>query len=96
MKLHYSPIHHRHYSVGTHGEFFVVSNNHKRLSESAAEIEDKIVKFVGILGIEIAGRFVGEDYFGIVHQCAGNCNTLLFSARQLGWFVIDSLCKPYF
>jgi len=40
---------------------------------------------VGILGIQVAGWFVGQDDSGAGDEGAGDGNALLFAAGELGW-----------
>ena len=39
--------------------------------------------FLAMLGVEVAGRLVGEDQLGVADQGAGDGDALLLAARQL-------------
>ena len=47
-------------------------------------------------GIEIAGRFVGEQHFRLADERSGNGDALLLSARKLAGKVIAPLAQPDF
>ena len=57
------------------------------LVEPLQEIEN----LVGRVGIEVAGRFVGDDEFGMRHDGAGDADALFLSARELAGIVIGAI-----
>jgi hypothetical protein len=42
------------------------------------------------VGIQVAGRLVGEDHIGPQHQSAGHCDALLFSTGKFTGPVMDA------
>jgi hypothetical protein len=45
-------------------------------------------------GVEVAGRFVGQDHFGIVDEAAGDGHALLFAAGKLVGPVLEPFAEP--
>ena len=50
--------------------------------------------FVTRAGIEVAGRFVGENNYGIVHEGSCNGHALLLAARELVRQVVHAAFEP--
>ena len=46
------------------------------------EVEQEVEHLVGGVGIELAGRFVGEDHLGIVRERTRDGDALFLPARQ--------------
>ena len=74
-------------AVGNGGELFIVGDNDKGLAEAVAEVEEEVVQLLLVLGVEGAGRLVGQDDSRVVDEGAGNGYALLLAARELGGFV---------
>ena len=85
--LHYPSVLQHNLPIRQLRQLFVVRDDDERLFEGISKDKEKVVKFTSVLGIEIAGWFVGEDELGVVHQGSGHRNTLLLPSRQLGGFV---------
>jgi hypothetical protein len=47
--------------------------------------------FLAVLGVEVAGRFVGQDQLGLRDQRAGDRDALLLAARQLARPVLGAV-----
>src|SRR5205814_6999401 len=43
--------------------------------------------------VEVSRRFVREQHFGIIDQCASNRHALLLTARKLAWMMIFAAAK---
>ena len=64
----------------------IVSDEEKRLPPLHHHLLQKIEGAVGINGIEVARRFVGEDHQRVIRQRAGNRDSLLFApGKVLAW-----------
>ena len=74
-------------AVGDGGEVFVVGDDDERLSELVAQVEEELVKLGLVLGVERAGRLVGEHHRRTVHQGARHGHTLLLAAGEFGRLV---------
>ena len=60
----------------------VVRGNDQRRLPLRAHGQEQIHDFFAGVGVEIAGRFVRQDYFGIIHHGPGNGHPLLFAAGK--------------
>lgn len=82
-------------AVGERGELFVVGDDDEGLAELVAEVEEELVELCLILAVERAGRFVGEDHGGLVHQCTGNGNALFLTTREFVRLVRGAISKSH-
>ena len=59
----------------------------------AVELPHQVENVLAVLGVEIAGRLVGQKYLWPV--CEGPCDrdTLLLAAREFGWIVVTAIRK---
>jgi len=73
-----------------------VCDDDKRLPQLRAKVEEEFVEVVGVLGVEVAAGFVGEDDVGLVHEGAGAGSALLFAAGELGGFVVHAVAEAEF
>ena len=64
-------------SVADSGQFLAVRGNEKGMAEIVPQLPEQLVHFLGILAIQISGRFIGEDHLGAIEQCPGHGYTLL-------------------
>jgi len=55
------------------------------------QLEQDVHDFASALGIERAGRLVGQNDFAPDHQRTGDANTLLLATRQAGRRIADSV-----
>jgi len=84
------PIAHMQNAVADRGGFLVVGDHEDRLFELAIGYSEHFEHGVGILGIEIAGWFVGKNNRGTIDEGAGDGDALLFAARELGWPMVKA------
>ena len=66
-------------AVGEGGQLFVVGDDDEGLAEAVAEVEEEAVEFLLIVGVEGAGRLVGQDDGRVVDEGAGYGDTLLLA-----------------
>ena len=64
------------------GGFWVMGDHQHGLAQLLVGLAQHFQDDVGILRVEIAGRFVGQDYGGLVDQSAGQGDALLLTARK--------------
>lgn len=74
-------------AVGKGGQFCVVGDDDKSLSEFVAEAEEQAVEFRAGVSIKVAGGFVGKDDLRGVDEGAGDGDPLLFASGEFGGFV---------
>ncbi len=55
------------------------------------ELGEQVHYFQAIGGVEVTGRFVGEDDLGFGHYGPGNGHALLLAARKLLWKVVAAV-----
>ena len=60
--------------------------------ESVKDFQDS----VACRCVQVTGRFIGEEDFGIVDECAGESDALLFAAGQLLGAVSESFSEAEF
>ena len=81
-------------AVGLGGKFVVVRHDHKggspRLVQGAHQSEYSFPA----MGIEIPGRFIGQDQVRVLHQCARHGYSLLFTTGELAWLVVEAMPQP--
>src|SRR5690606_2718401 len=75
------------------GDLFVVGGDEKGGFLVLVDLLDQLHDLGGGVAIEIAGGFVGEDQFGLVHQGAGNGDALLLTAGQGGGEKIHAVAE---
>src|ERR671933_572318 len=56
-------------------------------------MEQELLHIIARLGVESAKWFVHQEDFGFDDESAGNCDTLLHTARQLVWWVPFEACN---
>ena len=54
---------------------------------------DKLHDLHACHGVKRARRLVRQKDFGVVYKCAGDCDTLALSARELVWLLVILVCK---
>src|SRR5579863_2356615 len=70
--------------------FGIVRDHDDGLTQILVELTKHLKNDFGILGVEIAGRLVGEENFGFVDDGAGDGNALLLAAGEFGRFVVHT------
>jgi hypothetical protein len=63
------------------GGFGIVRNHKDGLAQPLVEIAKQLEDRAGVNGIEIPGRFIGQQDGGVIDDRAGNGNALLLAAR---------------
>jgi hypothetical protein len=66
-------------AIGNLSRLWVVSDHQDRLVEFAAGLAEHFKNSLGVLSVEVAGGFVGEDDGGAVDEGAGNGYALLLA-----------------
>ena len=69
--------------VGVRGGDRVVGDHHDRLAELADRDSHERQHLAAAVGVEVAGRFVGEDDLRAGHQGTGHRDSLLLTAGEL-------------
>lgn len=80
-------------TVGSLGDLLAVGDDDEGLAHLVAESEQDIEDGVAGFLIEVAGRFVGEDEVGLVHEGAGDGDTLAFAAGEFGGAVPQAVAE---
>ena len=62
-------------------------NEDDGLTEFFAQTEEQSMNFLLGGAVQVAGRLVGQQHGGPVHQRTGDCHPLLLAARELRWLV---------
>jgi len=75
------------------GKIEIVGRHHRRDAGLAHELQKLLEHPLGGWRIEISGRLVGEQHFGIVGDGAGNRHALLFAAGKLCRAMIPALVE---
>ena len=82
-------------AVGDGGESLVVGHDDEGLSELVAQVEEELVEFCLVLGVEAARGFVGEDDRGVVDQCPCHGYALFLTAREFGGLVVGAVAQSH-
>ena len=75
------------------GQIWVVCDDDEGLVHLVAKAEKELVEFLCRLGVEVAGRLVGQHHGGLIDEGTCHGNALLLAARKLGGFMVFSFCK---
>ncbi len=70
-------------AVGDRRRLRVVADEHRRRARFTRKLPDQPVDLPGVDGVELAGRFVGEEELGPVRKGRADRDALLFPAREL-------------
>src|SRR5271154_5017837 len=71
------------------GGFGIVRDHDDGLAEILIELAEKAQDGFGAFGIEVAGGFVGQDYFRFADDGASERDALLFAAGKLRGLVLQ-------
>lgn len=82
-------------AVGDAGQALVVGHDDKRLAQTVAQVEEELVKFVLVMGVEAARRLVGQHYGRAVDEGAGYGHSLLLAAGQFAGLVRGAVGKTH-
>ena len=69
--------------IARFGDRRIVRGQEERFLALAEQFSEQLKSALGIGRVEIAGRFVGENYARIVRQGAGDGHALLFAAGKM-------------
>lgn len=75
-------------------ERLIVRHDHDTHIAIGREISKKFVQTLGVIAIEIAAWFIGQQNRRARHQCARNRRALLFSTRHRSRSMIDAPREP--
>ena len=81
--------------LGAGGYRVVVGYDDEGFAEFFGLAVQDIGYIVGVLGVEVAGRLIGKDDFGVVYHGAGDGNPLPFPAGKFGGEVAGSFQHPH-
>jgi hypothetical protein len=70
--------------------------DHNDRSSALVERIEKTHDIGARFGIEVSGRFVGEEHCGIIDQCSRDCYALLLAAGEFVWPVMRAIAQPDF
>src|SRR6185437_6525616 len=68
-------------------QLLVVGYNEKGLRKPVPEIEEQLVQFFGIRGVQVTGRLIGKYDVGLIDQGPGHRHPLLLAPRQCPRFI---------
>ena len=77
------------------GQFRIVGDYDDRLAVALAEVEEELVDLGLCLGVEVAGRFIGEKDRRTVDQGPCDCDPLLLTPGQFRRLVIHPFPQPH-
>src|ERR1700677_4645516 len=77
-------------AVSDLGGLGVVGDHEDGLVELAAGLAEHVEGGIGVVGVEVAGGLVGEDYGGSGNQCSRDGDALLLSAGKLVGAVVET------
>ena len=69
-------------------------HQNQRCATFRIEIEHQVDDLRAGQGIQVAGRFIGENQFGTRRKGAGQRHPLLFTARKMFRIMSQALCQP--
>jgi len=79
-------------AIGRGRDVDVVGDEHDRATQGVQVLEER--EHLGArVGVEVAGRLVGEDQRGLGHQSPGDPDPLLLAARELGGLMVQSIAQ---
>ena len=79
--------------VAGFGHLGVVGDEEEGFALAVDEVGEEAEDAVGVGGVEVAGRFVGQEDAGVVGQGAGNGDALLFAAGEVLAVAADLVAK---
>jgi hypothetical protein len=86
-----TPVKHAHDTAAPPGQLQIVRDKNKRGLAAALQAKQEIDHLLTGLGVEVAGRFVGEDDLRTGAQGTSERDALLFAAGKLGREMIGSM-----
>ena len=85
------PVFHVDGTVGDGSQLLVVGDNDERLAKLVAQVEEQLVQFGLVLGVETARRLIGKDHGRFVDQGSCHGHTLLLTAREFVGLVVGAV-----
>ena len=82
-----------HSAMRTRCQVQVVRDEHERGAQFFVQLHQHLDDAVAGVGVEIAGRFVGEQDLRLVRERACERDALLFAAGELGRIVVRAFCE---
>ena len=82
-------------AVGDLGEGFVVGDNDEGLAELVAQIEEELVEFCLVLGVEGARGLVGEDDGRTVDEGTGHGYALFLTTGEFIGLMGGTVCQSH-
>ena len=80
-------------AVGNGGEMLIVGHDDKRLAKLITQIEEQLMQFGFVLGIERARRFIGQDDCRMIHQSTCHSHSLLLSTGEFCGFMMGTVAQ---
>src|SRR5271155_842664 len=91
--VHNLAITHVQHTMSVSSSFGIVSDHDDGLAEVLIELAEKAQDSFRTFGIEVAGRFVGQDDLRFANDGASERHTLLFAAGKLGGLVLQAAAQ---
>jgi hypothetical protein len=89
------PIPHTDDALGAIGNFLTVRHQNESHAFVAMQVLEEIEHLSRSVGIEVAGRLVGEQQHWIVSQRSRNSDTLPFANRKLRWSMMEAMAHAH-
>src|SRR5262249_1240878 len=67
-----------------------VGNQKQRGPPTLVQVEQQFNDVFGGFRIEITGRLIGKENFGLIHERSRDSHALLLAAGKLNWIVIET------
>jgi hypothetical protein len=81
-------------SLGSGGDFGVVCDDDEGFACRVQAAEDT-QDFGPTCGVEVAGRLIGKDYYGVICECAGDSDPLLLASAEFRGPMFEPVSKSY-
>lgn len=95
LRTHYLAILQVDGAVGGAGKGLVVGDDDEGLTQTVAQVEEELVKFLLVMAVQTARRLVGQHYGRVVDEGTGHGHALLLAARQLARLMRLAVAKPH-
>ena len=87
-------VFHVHDPVGLSGKLFIVGDDHEGNATLTVHAAEKVEEGFTRVGVEIPGRFIGEDEVWSFQQRPGNRHTLLLATGEFTRFMRQTMLEP--
>src|SRR5258708_22853819 len=78
-------------TIGNGGNGSIVGHSYDGQAQFFIQLAQESKKDFGRDRIELAGRFIGQQYFWLICESDGNRNTLLLTTRKLLWSLMQGM-----